>query len=295
MASIREIKQRMNSISQTRQITNAMKLISASRLKRAQQQLNQMMPYFTKIEQTMADILSHSGGAIHNVYFEDRWSKADKTIGLVLVTGDKGLAGGYNHNIIKLSEDLIRDAGNPTIFVLGQMGRGYFLSKNYNVYEPFESPVQNPTVRTARRIVDEILPRFRAKELDEVYMSYTEMVSPIKLVPQAIKLLPLNRAMLLNHLGADPNAPVIEDDVFNYEPSKAAVFNVLVPKFLKGIIYGALVQAYTSELSARMSAMDNATENATEMIQELNLHYNRARQSAITQEISEIVGGASAL
>jgi F-type H+-transporting ATPase subunit gamma len=295
MASIREIKQRMNSISQTRQITNAMKLISASRLKRAQQQLNQMMPYFTKIEQTMADILSHSGGTIHNVYFEDRWSKADKTIGLVLVTGDKGLAGGYNHSIIKLSEDLIRDAGNPTIFVLGQMGRGYFLSKNYNVYEPFESPVQNPTVRTARRIVDEILPRFRAKELDEVYMSYTEMVSPIKLVPQAIRLLPLNRAMLHNHLGADPNAPVIEDDIFNYEPSRAAVFNVLVPKFLKGIIYGALVQAYTSELSARMSAMDNATENATEMIQELNLHYNRARQSAITQEISEIVGGASAL
>lgn len=295
MASIHEIKHRIESIREIRQITSAMKLISASRLKKAQQQLNQTLPYYRKVEATMADILTHSG-KIENVYFEDRWDKVGKRTGLILITGEKGLAGGYNTNIIKLCESLIRDAENPVLFVLGQVGRRYFINRGYELYEPFDYPFNEPSIKLARIIADKILELFRNEFIDEVYMAFTEMVSSLVSEPLAIKLLPLSREMLLTHFGADPNIIRREvDDIFQYDPSPGAVFDLLIPKFLKGVIYTALVEAYTSELSARMTAMDSATTNADEMIKELDLLYNRARQSSITQEISEIVGGASAV
>lgn len=295
MAGIHEIRQRIKSIRDTRQITSAMKLISASKLKKAQLQLSQMMPYHRKVESTMAEILTHSG-KISNIYFEDRWNKADKRTGLLLITGEKGLAGGYNANINKLCESLILDAENPVLLVLGQIGRRYLISHGYTIYEEFDFPFHEPTVKMARLIADEILELFRKGYIDEVYMAYTEMVSPLASEPLAIKLLPLSRAMLLTHVGADPNIIRSEvDDIFHYDPSPGAVFDILIPKFLKGVIYAALVEAFTSELSARMTAMDSATSNADDMIKELGLLYNRARQSSITQEITEIVGGASAL
>lgn len=294
MASMHEIKLRIKGIKETRQITNAMKLISASKLKKARQQLDQTMPYFTKVETTLADILSHSGNIVHP-YFDERRNKPNRTTGIIILTGDKGLSGGYNHNIIKLSEDMAKDAENPLLFVAGIMGKNYFLRKGYKVYDAFDYPVQNPTVRRAKKITDAILEAFKKGELDEVYMSYTEMVSPIRLVPQAIRLLPINLDVLKSEIGFDSELPSKIDDIISYEPSKRAVFDVLISKYVKGIIYGAFVQAYTSEQSARMLAMDSATANADKMLQVLNLHYNRARQAAITQEISEIVGGASAL
>ena len=293
MASLREIKLRIKSIKETRQITKAMKLISAAKLKKARKQLEQTLPYFNTVKATIADILIHSGN-IDNLYFDLRNDKTEKKTGFIVLTGDKGLAGGYNHNIIKLAEGRINEAPDSLLFIAGHVGHNYFSRKNRNMYKDFDYPVQNPTTYRAREIAEIVLELFRNGELDEVYIVYTLMASTIKLVPQIMKLLPLDLKALHEDIGISANDIKI-DDMFNYEPSPKAVFDVLIPKYVKGIIYGALVEAFTSEQSARMSAMDNATSNADDMLQSLNLFYNRARQAAITQEISEIVGGASAL
>ena len=293
MASMREIKLRIKSIKETRQITKAMKLISAAKLKKARKQLEQTLPYFDKVKSTIADILIHSGN-IDNPYFDLRSDKKEKKTGFIVLTGDKGLAGGYNHNIIKLAESRINASPGSTLFVAGHMGRNYFSRKSFKMHEDFDYPVQNPTVYRAREIAEIVLELFSKGELDEVYIVYTLMVSTIKLVPQVMKLLPLELDALKEDIGLSEDNVKI-DDMFNYEPSPKAVFDVLIPKYVKGIVYGALVEAFTSEQSARMSAMDNATSNADDMLQSLNLFYNRARQAAITQEISEIVGGAAAL
>lgn len=294
MASMREIKLRIKSIREERQITKAMKLIAAAKLKKARQQLEQTTPYFTEVKATIADILMHSS-SIDNEFFDVRDHEGEKKTGFIILTGDKGLAGGYNHNVIKLAEGLLKDAPNPLLFIAGHVGRNYFTRKNYRVYEDFDYPVQNPSIFRAREIAEIVLDLFKRDELDEVHIVYTKMVSAIKLEPRTIKLLPLSINDLKADLGFDENNQVELDDMINYEPSPKAVFDVLIPKYVKGIVYGAFVEAFTSEQSARMTAMDNATANADDMLQSLNLYYNRARQAAITQEISEIVGGASAL
>jgi F-type H+-transporting ATPase subunit gamma len=298
MANMREIKLRIKSIKQTRQITKAMKLISAAKLKKARQQLEQTLPFFDKVKATMADILAHSS-SIKSPYFDIRNEKEGKKKAYLVLTGDKGLAGGYNHNVIKLVETQIKGNSGSLLLVAGYMGRNHFIRNKYNVQPEFDYPVQNPTVFRAREIGELILEYFNRGEIDEVYLIYTQMVSTIKLEPKMIKLLPLELDELRKELAdsdtGDKTGGNRIDDSLVYEPSSEAVFNVLIPKYLKGIIYGALVEAFTSEQSARMSAMDNATSNADDMLQRLNLYYNRARQAAITQEISEIVGGATAL
>ncbi|MCX7748866.1 MAG: ATP synthase F1 subunit gamma [Clostridia bacterium] len=291
MASMSEIKLRMKSIKETRQITKAMKLISAAKLKKARQQLDQTKPFFDKVKATIADIIVHSGN-VDNIFFDVRNQKEGKKFGYIILTGDKGLAGGYNNNIIKLAESHLEKRPDSTLFVAGHMGRNYFIRKKYNVYQEFDYAVQNPTIYRAREMAEIVLDLFSKGELDEVYLIYTNMISSIKLEPKVMKLLPLEAEALREDL---KDIEVKIDESLSYEPSPKAVFDVLIPKYLKGIFYGALVEAFTSEQSARMSAMDNATSNADEMLQKLNLYYNRARQAAITQEISEIVGGAAAL
>jgi F-type H+-transporting ATPase subunit gamma len=187
---------------------------------------------------------------------------------------------------------MVRDAENPVLFVAGNVGRNYFERQGYNVHEEFDYPVQNPTVRRAKHITRIITEQYVTGALTEVYLAYTSMESTLKLVPVALRLLPLNFEVMRREIGI---ADIKHDHSITYEPSLADVFDVLIPKYLKGVVYGALVEAFTSEQSARMTAMDSATTNADEMLRKLNLIYNRARQSAITQEISEIVGGAEAL
>jgi len=294
MANMHEIKLRIKSIKETRQITKAMKLISAAKLKKARQQLEHTLPYFDKVKITMADILMHSAD-MNNVFFEKRAGKKDRKKGYIILTGDKGLAGGYNHNIIKLAESQLKENPEAVLLVAGHMGRGHFARKNFNVFFNFDYPVQNPTVFRAREIAEMVLELFKREELDEVYIVYTMMHSTINLEPQVMKLLPLDIDNLKQELNIPEGLQTNTEQDLVYEPSPAAVFDVLVPKYIKGIIYGTLVEAFASEQSARMAAMDNATANADEMLYKLNLFYNRARQAAITQEISEIVGGAAAL
>jgi F-type H+-transporting ATPase subunit gamma len=271
-----------------------MKLISVVKLKRAKQQLAQTLPFFEKVKATIADILMHSGN-IENIFFDVRNEKEAKNKAYIVFAGDKGLAGGYNHNIIKLTEENLCKNPNSRLFVAGHMGRSQLQRKKFNVDEEFDYPVGNPTVFRAREIADKILELFKKGEIDEVYVIYTKMISSIKQEAQIMKLLPLELSALKNDLSIEDTGYHKIDDTLVYEPSIQSVYDVLVPKYVKGIIYGVLVEAFTSEQSARMTAMDSATSNADEMLQRLNLFYNRARQAAITKEISEIVGGAEVL
>ncbi len=290
--NMREIKLRIKSINQMRQITKAMKLISASKLKKARAQLEETLPYFNKVRETIAEILAHSGD-VESKYFDLRDEKDGGKKAYIIITGDKGLAGGYNSNIKKLAEHAIgKDKDNALLLVAGNSGRSYFVRKNYNVHTEFDYAVQNPTVYRAREIAEIVLNLYNKKEVDEVYIVFTQMMSAITLEPKLLKLLPLEIGALRDDVKAED---IKIDEQIKYEPSANVVLDVLIPKYIKGILYGCFVEAFTSEQNARMTAMDSATKNADDMLQKLNLYYNRARQAAITQEISEIVGGASAL
>lgn len=294
MANMHEIKTRIKSIKETRQITKAMKLISAAKLKKARRLLEQTLPYFDKVKLTIADILTHSGN-IKSHFFDVRHGKESKKKGFIVLSGDKGLSGGYNQNVIKLTEEKLKLHPEAVLYVAGYMGRSYFIRKNYNVDLSFDYPVQNPTVYRAREIAEFIIEKFQSGELDEVYLIYTFMHSTVKLETLFTKLLPLDLEEFRKELKIPEEAVEKIDDTIIYEPSPEAVLDVLIAKYVKGILYGAFVEAFTSEQSARMTAMDNATSNADDMLHSLSLHYNRARQAAITQEISEIMGGAEAL
>ncbi len=294
MAQISEIKGRIRSIKDTKQITKAMKLISAAKLKRARRQLDHALPYFEKVRSTMVDILMHSGD-IKNNFFDLRDEKKGKKRAYLVLTGDKGLAGGYNHNMIKKVEEHLEGDRDALLFVAGNVGKYHFSKNKYNVYMEFEYPVQNPTVYRARDISELILKLFAEGVFDELYLAFTYMQSTVSIEPQVIKLLPLELHALKEHMKITENIEDKIDNIMVYDPSPQEVLDILVGKYVKGVIYGAFVEAFTSEQSARMTAMDSATANADDMLAGLSLSYNRARQAKITQEISEIVGGAEAM
>lgn len=294
MAQISEIKGRIRSIKDTKQITKAMKLISAAKLKRARRQLDHALPYFEKVRSTMVDILMHSG-EIKNNYFDLRDEKKGKKKAYLVLTGDKGLAGGYNHNMIKMVEEHLVGDKDALLFVAGNVGKYHFSKNKYNVYMEFEYPVQNPTVYRARDISELILKLFTEGVFDEMYLAFTYMQSTVSIEPQVIKLLPLELHALKEDMKITENIEDKVDNIIVYDPSPQEVLDILVGKYVKGVIYGAFVEAFTSEQSARMTAMDSATANADDMLAGLSLSYNRARQAKITQELSEIVGGAEAM
>ena len=288
MESIKEIRTHIDSVQQTLKITNAMYLISSSKLRKARRQLNDVQPYFEKVTRTISDILHRTEGVEH-IYFDTRPGRPHK-VGYIVITGDKGLAGAYNHNVLRLVDERLQHESDPTLFLIGQAGRNYFHHRGVPVDGEFMYTAQDPTVYRAREIGETFIELFRKGHLDEVYVVYTEMVSPMAMEPKIIKLLPLDREAFpwTPRRSADGS----ERHVVTYEPSPNHVLNHIVPSYLKGLLFGALVESFCSEQNARMTAMDTATDNARTLLKELSLQYNRARQSAITQEITEIVGGA---
>ena len=288
MESIKEIRNHIDSVQQTLKITNAMYLISSSKLRKARRQLNDVQPYFEKITRTISDILHRTEGVDH-VYFDTRPGRPHK-VGYIVITGDKGLAGAYNHNVLRMVDEQLEKTEDPTLFLIGQAGRNYFSHKGVNIDGEFMYTAQDPTVYRAREIGDTFIELFRKGHLDEVYVVYTEMVTAMEMEPRMVKLLPLDREAFpwTPRRAADGS----ERHVVTYVPSPEHVLNHIVPSYLKGLLFGTLVESFCSEQNARMNAMDTATDNARSLLKELSLHYNRARQSAITQEITEIVGGA---
>lgn len=293
MASIKEIRTHIRSVEQTLKITNAMYLISSAKVKKARKQLSEVEPYFDRLAKTILDIFRHSPDLQHRYIEGHEKPKEERKTGFVVITGDKGLAGAYNHNVLKLAESYLARKKDPTLFLIGQMGRHYFEKKNISIDGEFMYTAQDPTLERAREIVDTLVGLFEQGALDDIYLVFTHTYSAMRMEPEIIKLLPLDRAMLSARRGLSEADQY--RDVVRYEPSKEAVLDVLVPGVLKGYMFAALVESFCSEQNARMTAMDTASDSAKEMLSSLSLEFNRARQGAITQEITEIAGGAAAL
>lgn len=300
MPNIREIRERIESIEQILKITNAMYLISSSKLKKARRALDSTQPYFSKLQVTIEDILEHTPHT-RQLYFDRRTDipEEKRKKGYIVITADKGLCGSYNHNILKYAESEVRkvpDPDNCYLFIMGQVGRVYFTRRRRNekkasVDGEFLYTTQNPTLYRARDIAELVLDKFEKKELDEVYLIYTEMINSSQLETKTVQLLPFSR----RHFGKAADGTLKKLPKASFLPSPEEVMSYLIPNYAKGIIYGAMVEAFCCEQQARMTAMDAASSSARDMIRELSLLYNRARQAAITQELNEIVGGASSL
>ncbi len=293
MAGITEIRGRMRSIQQTLKITNAMYLISSAKVKKARKQLQEVEPYFDRLAKTILDIFRHSPQLQHRYIEGHHKPKEERKTGFVVITGDKGLAGAYNHNVLKLAESYLARKQDSTLFLIGQMGRHYFKKKNIPIDAEFMYTAQDPTLDRAQDICDTLVDLYERGALDEIYLVFTHSYSAMRMEPEIIKLLPLDRAMLSARRGLSEADQY--RDVVRYEPSPEAVLDVLVPGVIRGYIFAALVESFCSEQSSRMSAMDSASESARDMLKTLSLEFNRARQGAITQEITEIAGGAEAL
>ncbi|MCI6421578.1 MAG: ATP synthase F1 subunit gamma [Blautia sp.] len=292
MANAKEIQSRIKSIQDTMKITNAMYMISSSKMKRAKKILADTEPYFYGIQSAISRVLRHMPDMEHK-YFDNRENipSAERKKGYIVVSADKGLAGAYNHNVFRIAEECLKKDTHAQLFVLGEVGRQYFAKKNMDVDMNFRFTVQKPTMHRARVISEEMINRYLKKELDEVYIIYTRMVNAVSMEAEMDQLLPLKRNTF--HTSAQLIMDIHQEEI-EMVPSAEEILNHIVPNYLHGFIYGCLVESYASEHNSRMMAMDAATSSAKEMLKELSIQYNRVRQAAITQEITEVIGGAKA-
>lgn len=291
MANAREIQGRIKSIKDTMKITNAMYMVSSSKLQKARRDLKNTEPYFYMIQDSLAKILDVAP-EVGSVYFDERPNKVgdDRIVAYLVITADKGLAGAYNHNVIKLAEKCTVDDGcNNMLFVVGQLGRHFFEKKEIPIDINFRYAAQNPTVNRARHISEKIVSMFLDKKIDEVHVVYTKMVNSMTVEAVSTQLLPLKKGSI--NMQSNELVEHYNDAVFM--PDIKTAFDSIVPSYIAGFVYGALVESYCSEHNARMMAMQNASDSANSMIKDLSIQFNRARQAAITQEISEVCGGAS--
>jgi len=297
MANLRDVRQRMRAIGQTLQVTKAMNLISTAKLRKGRRMLDDTVPYFKRIQKSMYDILSgfdDSSGAdtIESDYF--RKIEPTSRTAIIAITSDKGLAGGYNANIFRQVNKLCERVKKPLLILIGAVAPRYFAHSSHIILEDFTFRSQIPTVQHAEEITDYVISQYLWGVFDEIHIVYTHMFSAIKLLPTEHQIIPLNKERIQKDLLEIGDIKRV-DLKFEYLPSAKEVFDALVPQYIKGVIYGCLVEAYASEQSARMAAMDEASKNAEDMLSSLRINYNRMRQAGITQEMSEIVGGSTAL
>lgn len=283
MANTREIKLRIRGVEGTKKITKAMKLIAASKLKKAREMHEKTLPFFKHIQNVMIEIMQCSPD-MNLVYFDKRENKKNRKKAYIVISSDSGLNGGYNSNIIKTALNVI-DKENSIVFPIGNVIKNYLIKNGYNVETSFGFEKYSVTTITASDIAKNMVSKFKNGEIDEIELIYTEMESAMSLVPHTIKLLPLE---IKDFKVKESGIP----DVFEFEPSPEIVFERLTNQYVKGVLYGGMVESFVSEHFARMNAMDSATSNAEKVSKKLTLDYNRARQQAITQEITEIIGGA---
>lgn len=287
MASLKDIKGRIKSINSTKQITNAMNLVATAKLTKSKEAALKTRPFFTKIQSTMQSIVQSAGPVNMPLLKENGSSKKV----YITVAADRGLAGGYNANICKLVMNAIDNKENAEIVAVGKKASEQFRAKRFNIVKEVHGISADPTYSAAKELADYVIERFGKGEVGEVYLAYTSFKSTIQQEPEMIRLLPveINETKDSNESVGEPT------DLLVYDPSPEAVLGYVIPRYLGDVIYGGMVEASASEQGARMTAMDSATENAQEMIEKYEIQYNRARQAAITQELSEIVGGAEAL
>lgn len=278
---MKDIKRRIKSVESTMQITKAMELVASSKLRKAKEKVENSRPYFNTLYDTMRKI-SRSTKGLKSQFTVDRDTGKK---GYIVVAGDRGLAGGYNSNVLKTAVSHMDNQKYPVIAV-GKKSMDFFNKRGYPLRGKFSSGAESIDVAEIHQISEEAIALYKSGEIDELYIVFTKFVSTLTQEPQIIKLLPLK---------FDDEGAAAKSSLTVYEPSPEGVFDYLVPKYIDGIIFGAIVESFASEQGARRTAMESATDNAEDMIGSLQLKYNRARQATITQEISEIVAGAEAL
>ncbi|BDF58417.1 ATP synthase gamma chain [Christensenellaceae bacterium] len=285
MRSTADVKNSIRAINDTSKITKAMKLIATSKMKKAIARYDANLLYFNRVRSAIKDILVHSHELRHT--FLEKHQQGNPAY--IVIAADKGLCGGYNHNILNFAHDFMSD-GDKFVITIGQEARAFFERKGVPIDVEYLHISQNPTLYEARNLASDLATLYKSGEMNEVYLIYTRYFSSVKQVPTALKLLPVE----LDEFD-DIETELDYDNEMNYYPSPKKVFDILVPQYIIGLIYGALIQAFASENSARMMAMDASSKNADEMLGKLEIEMNRARQAAITMEITEIVGAMDAL
>ncbi|BBI36226.1 ATP synthase F1 subunit gamma [Cohnella abietis] len=280
---MREIKRSIKSKQNTKQITKAMEMVAAAKLRKSQEAALAARPYTDKMKEVVSSIASGAGGSKHPML----QSRPIKRTAYLVITSDRGLAGGYNANILRkvlltINENH-KSADEYAVFVIGRKGRDFFKRRNITIVEEVTGVSDTPKFSDIKEIAAKAVQGFEAGTFDELYLAYNEFFNAITQVPTLKRLLPLGQIQA----SADKSE-------YEYEPSSEEVLNVLLPKYAETLVFSAVLEGKASEFGARMTAMGNATKNATKMIADLTLTYNRARQAAITQEIAEIVGGANA-
>ncbi len=277
--NMKAIKRRIKSVSSTRQITKAMELVASSKLRKAKARAELARPYFNELYKTMCEIAS-ANTDFSTIYTEKREVKNKL---FIVVAGDRGLAGGYNSNVLKLAVSAhAGDAVKPKIIAIGRKSGEFFEKRDYEVVASYTNIAEDIKPNTAQDIADLAIEMFARGEVDEVQVFYTMFVSSMSQQAESMRVLPMDTVKLENY------------GTMNYDPSPEAVFNRIVPRFTASLIQCAVVESYASELGARRTAMESATDNADAMTESLSLLYNRARQASITNEIIDIVSGASA-
>ncbi|HCL04074.1 MAG TPA: ATP synthase F1 subunit gamma [Lachnoclostridium phytofermentans] len=290
MASMRDIKRRKESIQNTGQITKAMKLVSTVKLQKAKARAENTKPYFDHMYGTVLSMLRKSGNISHPYLSAGKSNKK----AIIVISSNRGLAGGYNSNIIKLvmGSDIKKE--DAVIYAVGRKGKEALARRDYQIAKDYSEVMNEPTYKGAIEIGQAVLDAFVADEVGEIYLAYTSFKNTVSHIPTFIKLLPVDVEAALQE--GDNKEDLNERlTLMNYEPAAEEALNLIIPKYINSLIYGALVQALASENGARMQAMDSATNNAEDMISDLSLKYNRARQSSITQELTEIIAGANAI
>lgn len=287
MATLRDIKQRIKGVKSTQQITKAMKMVAAAKLRRATEAIINARPYAKKI-QTLLSHLASSDDLVNNPLFV---SRDVKNVAVVVVTADRGLCGAFNTNIIReatryIKEELEVQNISHSLFCLGKKGSDYFSKRNYNVVQKYPGIFSSLNYSIAQRLSDQLIAGFLNGEYDKVILIFNEFKSIIQQKIVVEQFLPIE-GNADNEKHAEAN--------YIYEPDQKAIFEYLIPKHLKAQLWRVLLESNAAEFAARMTAMDNATTNAKELIRTLNLKYNKERQAAITKEILEIVSGANAL
>ncbi len=286
MASMRDIKRRKGSIQSTQQITKAMKLVSTVKLQRAKQRAEQSRDYFSCMYETVVSMLAKAGNIDHPYLRAGSSSKK----GIIVITSNRGLAGGYNSNVTKLITQGGFTREDAKIYIIGKKGRETLQRHGYTIEEDYSDMVEEPQYSDAMQVSKRVLNDFASGEIGEIYLAYTGFKNTVVHEPKLLKLLPVD----LERAGEgskeqEGRAPM------NFEPADDAALDMIIPKYVTSLIFGGLVESVASENGARMQAMDSATSNAEEMIDQLTLMYNRARQGSITQELTEIIAGANAI
>lgn len=301
MASMRDIKRRKTGIQSTQQITKAMKLVSTVKLQRAKTRAEQSKNYTMQMYDTIVSIMSKSGYIDHPLMKPNGCNKK----AVILITSNRGLAGGYNSNITKLVTKSGWSTDELVIYAIGKKGRDSVKRSGYEIVYENSDMIEEPLYSDASELAGDLLKKYAAGEIGEIYVAYTIFKNTVVHVPKLQKLLPLGEdstptESVSGKEGEEsikPDAGVESEKraLMTYEPDSDEALDAIIPKYVTSLIYGALIEAVASENGARMQAMDSATDNAEKMISGLELQYNRARQGAITQELTEIIGGAEAI